>query len=431
MAEIIKNDKRTINGWALFDWANSAYALVISTAVFPIYFISVTPDIVEFAGFTFTNSSLYTFAVSVSYIIIAVLSPILSGIADYSGRKKYFLKIFTTIGAVSCCLLFLFKGEEQVFLGTATFILATIGFAGGIVFYNAYLPQIVTEDRYDKVSAKGFAYGYVGSVILLVVILLMVQMPAMFGLEDAQIASRLGFVMVGLWWFGFAQISFRRLPPDDRKESDSLISSGFYEIKKVFKRLQYQPDLKRFLIAFFCLSAGVQTIVYVATIFADKILGFEAAELIVIVLLIQLVAIVGAYFFAYLCKIYSNKKSLIIMLCIWLLVCFIAYTAETKFIFYIMSVLVGLVVGGIQAVSRSTYSKMLISKDEDVTSYFSFYDVLYKTAIVSGTFLFGLVDNVTGNMRYSVLVLALFFVAAMYFIVRTNIENPKVLEATN
>ena len=428
---IEKNNKRTINGWALFDWANSAYALVISTAIFPVYFISVTPDIVELMGIRFTNSSLYLFAVTMSYVIIALLSPLLSGIADYSGRKKYFLKIFTTIGSLSCILLFWFSSDSPIWIGTVAFMLATIGFAGGIVFYDAFLPQIVTEDRYDKTSAKGFAYGYVGSVLLLIVILAMVQKPDWFGLADAGVASRIGFVMVGLWWLGFAQVSFRRLPPDQRTQSDNLVSRGYAEVRQVFAKLKYQPNIKKFLTAFFCYSAGVQTVVYVATVFAEKMLGFEAGELIVIVLLIQLVAIVGAYFFAYMCKVVGNRNSIIMMLCIWLLICGIAYFANTKMIFYIMAALTGLVVGGVQSVSRSSYSKMLPSTDEDVTSYFSFYDVLYKTSIVSGTFLFGLVDAITGNMRYSVLVLAGFFVVGIIIISTTKIERESTVAFDN
>ena len=427
MAEIVKNNKRTVNGWALFDWANSAYALVIATAIFPTYFTSVTPDEVSFAGYTFSNSSLYAFAVSAAYIIIAALSPLLSGIADYSGRKKYFLKIFTLVGSLSCISLFWFSDASMVWFGTVAFMLSTIGFAGGIVFYDAYLPQIVTEDRYDKTSARGFAYGYVGSVILLIAILVLIQRPHWFGLEGAGIASRIGFVMVGLWWLGFAQISFRRLPPDNRQAAPNALSRGYKEIRQVFLTLQCQPDLKRFLGAFFCYSAGVQTVVYVATVFAEEILGFETGELIIIVLLIQLVAIVGAYFFAWLCTKQGNRFSIIVMLCIWLVVCGIAYFAQTKMTFYGMAALTGLVVGGVQSVSRSSYSKMLPSTVRDVTSYFSFYDVLYKSSIVSGTLLFGIVDNITGDMRNSVLVLASFFVIGIVLISRTNIENPRTL----
>ena len=406
-----KNDKKVINAWALFDWANSAYALVISTAIFPVYFIKFTPDVIDMGGFSFSNSALYSFAVAFSYLIIACLSPLLSGMADYGGRKKFFLQMFTIIGSLACILLYFFKGEPQLWLGTSAFILATVGFAGGIVFYNAYLPMIVTEDRYDKVSAKGFAMGYLGSVILLVVILVMIQRPAWFGIEDPQLPARLGFLMVGLWWLGFAQITFKYLPKDNKtKSSENLFSKGFQEIRTVFGRLKHQPWLKRFLLAFFFYSAGVQTVIYLATVFAEKELSFESSELILLVLILQLVAIGGAYFFAYISKITSNKTSLSIMLIIWIAICIGAYFTEGKMLFYVLASMVGMVMGGIQAISRSTYSKMLEDKDNDTTSYFSFYDVLYKLAIVVGTFLFGIVDNLTGNMRYSVLVLAGLFI---------------------
>ncbi|NNF35564.1 MAG: MFS transporter [Saprospiraceae bacterium] len=425
MTSFEKNDKKIINAWALFDWANSAYALVISTAIFPVYFIKFTPDVIELGGISFSNSSLYSFAVAFSYIIIAFLSPILSGMADYGGRKKFFLQIFTLIGSISCLLLYFFKGEPQLWLGTSAFILATIGFAGGIVFYNAYLPLIVTEDRYDQVSAKGFAMGYLGSVILLIVILVMIQRPGWFGISDPQLPARLGFLMVGLWWLGFAQITFKYLPKDDKtKSTENLVTKGFEEIKMVFGKLKHQPWLKRFLLAFFFYSAGVQTVIYLATVFAEKELSFESSELILLVLILQLVGIGGAYFFAFVSKITSNKISITIMLIIWIVICVGAFFTHGKMLFYFLAALVGMVMGGIQAISRSTYSKMLEDKEKDTTSYFSFYDVLYKVAIVAGTFLFGIVDNITGNMRYSVLVLAGFFI--MGLIVLNTINSKEI-----
>jgi UMF1 family MFS transporter len=414
MSKIIKNDRKVVNAWALFDWANSAYALVITTAVFPVYFIQFTPDIINILGIDIPNSALYSYAVAFSYLIIAGLSPILSGIADYSGRRMFFLKLFTIIGSLACLSLYFFKGVPQLWLGTSAFILATIGFAGGIVFYNAYLPLIVTEDRYDQVSAKGFAFGYVGSVILLIIILVMIQKPDWFGITDPQLPARIGFVMVGLWWIGFAQITFRYLPKDVTSRFDrKILSKGFEEISGVFAKLKQQPWLKRFLIAFFFYSAGVQTIINVAAVFAEKELAFKASELILLVLILQLVAVGGAYLFAWVSKISSNKISLTIMLIIWILICLGAYFTEGKMLFYFLAGMVGMVMGGIQALSRSTYSKMLEDKENDTTSYFSFYDVLYKTAIVLGTFLFGFVENITGNIRYSILVLAFFFVVGI------------------
>ena len=303
----IMNDKKTINAWALFDWANSAYALVISTAIFPIYFTANTPDIVTIGGLEFTNSSLYTFAVSFSFILIAFMSPILSGIADYSGRKKYFLKIFTIFGSLACSALWFFDGAGTYWIGTLGFIVATVGFAGALVFYNAYLPEIVTEDKYDHVSAKGFAYGYIGSVLLLLFILFMAFKYEMFGFESEKTSYRIGFLLVGVWWLFFGFISFKGLPEDQRNEKqDDLIRKGFREIKMVFGKLKVRPNIKRFLASFFFYSAGVQTVIYVASIFAQDELGFESTELILIILLLQLVGIVGAFLFAYISKISNN-----------------------------------------------------------------------------------------------------------------------------
>ena len=422
---IAKNDKKTINAWALFDWANSAYALVITTAVFPVYFIASTPELITLFGLEFTNSSLYTASITVSYLIIALLSPLLSGIADFGGRRMFFMKFFTILGSLACMSMFFFKGPDQLWIGTTAFILASIGFAGSLVFYNAYLPEIATEDKYDQVSAKGFAYGYVGSVILLIVILAMIQKPGWFGMaESTTLPARLGFLLVGFWWLGFAQISFRRLPKDSKGEFVSgILGKGFQEIKSVFGKLQAKKNVKLFLISFFFYFAGVQTVIYVATIFAQIELKFEASELIVVVLLLQLVAIIGAYLFAYLSKIKGNKFSLLAMLFIWISICLAAYFVESKTTFYVIAALVGMVMGGIQSLSRSTYSKMVDDNDGDLTSWFSFYDVIYKASLVAGTFLFALVDFFTQNLRYSVLVLIVFFLIGILILSRVDIRS--------
>ncbi len=421
------NDKKTINSWALFDWANSAYALVISTAIFPIYFTANTPEIVNIGGLEFTNSSLYTFAVSFSFILIAFMSPILSGIADYSGRKKYFLKLFTIIGSIACSSLWFFDGAGTYWIGTIGFIVATVGFAGAIVFYNSYLPEIVTEDQYDKVSAKGFAYGYVGSVILLIAILFMINKYEMFGFPSEKTPIRIGFVLVGIWWLVFGLISFKGLPEDVKlAKPDNLLKKGFEEIKSVFGKLQSRPNIKRFLASFFFYSAGVQTVIYVASIFAKDELGFESTELITIILLLQLLGIIGAFLFAYISKITTNKTSLIITILIWTLVCIAAFFCATKPQFYIIAATVGMVMGGIQSMSRSTYSKLLDEGEEDTTSYFSFYDVVYKLAVVLGTGSFAMVDYITRDMRYSILVLALYFVIGLVLLLITKIERKVV-----
>lgn len=419
----ILNDRKTINGWAFFDWANSSYALVIAVAIFPNYYIRVTDDYLNVLGTQISNSSLYAFSISLAYLVIACMLPILSGIADYSGRRLFFLKVFTTIGSVSCAGLFLFKGMPQVGMALAFFVMATIGFDGGKVFYNSYLPVIASPDHYDRVSARGFAFGYIGSVILLMINLWIILNPAFFGITGGDsLAVRLAFLMVGIWWLGFAQIAFKRLPGEQSiRFGKNILRKGIREIRQVWQALKPQKNLKRFLWSFFCYSAGVQTILYLAATFAEKELSFGSSELIMVVLILQIVAIGGAYFFAFISKLRGNKVSLMTMLGIWTIICVLAYFVNQKLQFYLVAALVGLVMGGIQSMSRSTYSKLIIDHREDLTSYFSFYEILEKVAIVFGTFSFGLIDQISGGMRNSVLLLGAYFVLGMSLLARVRI----------
>jgi UMF1 family MFS transporter len=419
------NDKKVINGWAYFDWANSAYYLVISTAIFPIYFSKVTNEQINIPGGTISNSALYSFAVTLAYILIALLSPLLSGIADYSGRRMYFLKFFTLAGAIGCISLFFFDSPQTMWIGLVSFILGTIGAAGGLVFYDSYLPLIATEDQYDKVSARGYAYGYIGSVLLLIFCLIMIQKPEWFGILDSTLPSRISFVLVGLWWFGFAQITFRRLPPDDRiSHVPNLLTKGWNELVLVWQKIKDDTHIKRFLASYFFYIAGVHTVIYLASIFASQELGFKSTELIITILLLQLVAIPGALFFAKISSLKGNKFSLLIQIVIWVFICAGAYLTTEKWQFFTIAGFVGLVLGGIQSLSRATYAKLLEGRKDDPTSFFSFYDIISKLAIISGTFIFGLVNSLTGNMRMSVLVLTLFFL--MGFIMLTTVDKTRI-----
>lgn len=426
------DNPKTINGWALFDWANSSFALVITVAIFPAYFLAVTDDVVSIFGFEMFNSTLFAYAISFAYLIIALLSPLLSGIADYGGKKKYFLKLFTTVGSLGCISLFFFRGDATLAIGTIGFMLGLIGFAGGLVFYNSYLPEIASEENYDRVSAKGFAYGYIGSILLLVVNLLMLQKPGWFGLpEEGTLAARISFLMVGLWWIGFAQIPFKRLPADPKnKPQKKLIQKGINELKRVWRAIKLQHNTKFFLFSFFCYSAGVQTVLFLASTFAEKELEFAGSDLIILVLILQLVAVAGAYLFAKLSDVKGNKVSLITMLIIWTLICVMAYFVYTKLQFYLVAAGVGMVMGGIQSLSRSTYSKLLPTTTKDTTSYFSFYDVLEKVAIILGTFLFGFFEMITGSMRNSVLVLGAFFILSIIIILKIKIVPAQIDEQT-
>ncbi|ARV05618.1 MFS transporter [Polaribacter sp. SA4-10] len=423
-------DKKLIKGWAFYDWANSVYSLVISTAVFPLYYSAITDGkTVSFLWMDWSHpDSLYSYALSFSFLVVALLSPILSGIADYTGSKKKFMKFFCWLGGLSVMSLYFFEGIDTVWIGIVFTVLASIGFWASLVFYNAYLPEVAHPEQQDRASAKGFIYGYTGSVILLIVNLIMIQMPDVFGIT-AGMASRISFLMVGLWWIGFAQITFSRLPSNvyHKKPKKDYIWKGFRELKIVFKEIQEYDTLKKFLISFFLLSIGVQTIILMAAIFGASELGLPAINLIVTILLVQIVAIVGAFVFSRLSEKWGNIKALKVTILIWMLVCFSAFLLDKNqenvaYYFYGLGVLLGFVQGAIQSLTRSTYSKLL-PETEDHATYFSFYDVTEKIAIVLGTFVYGFLYSITDSMQWSVLCMAIFFLAS--FIILSTLKKTK------
>jgi MFS transporter, UMF1 family len=411
---IEKNKKSTLRAWVFFDTANSAHALVIAAAIFPAYYLKITDEWINVLGYSVRNSTLYAFAISFSYLVLAAFSPLLSGIADYGHKRMLFLKIFSYAGAMACLGLFFFDGMDMFWPGILFFSLSLIGFAGGLVFYNSYLPIIATPDRFDQLSARGFAYGYGGSVVLLLFILVGIMKPELLNLPDAGSASRLGFALVGVWWISIAAVVFRYLPPDRpgpiRKK---VLRMGYLKIAQVFGKLRDNVPAHRFLFAFFLYSMGVQTILLLAATFAESEMEFGTEELISLILIIQLVAMVGSYLFAWLSGRLGNKASLLIQLTIWLVICVSAYFIREKLSFYALAGLLGMVFGGIQSLSRATYAKLIADQTKSVTSFFSFYDVLEKIAIVLGTFIFGMVAEWTGNMRNSTLILAVFFLLGM------------------
>lgn len=412
-------NKKVEKAWTFYDWANSVFALTITTAVFPIYYESVTAsefnhNRVWFLGMQFQNTALYSYALSLSFLLVALISPILSGIADYSGSKKSFMKFFVYFGSIGCFALAMFDGPETIGWAIIPLIVGSIGFNGSIVFYNAYLPEITTPDRYDKLSAQGFAMGYIGSVILLIVNLAMIMKPDLFGLEEGKITSQISFITVGLWWIGFSQYSFKHLPTNvyNRKPKGNRFTKGFKELKSVWNALGPQKSLKRFLLSFFLYSMGLQTVMYIATLFGSKELGLDAGELIPTVLVIQLVAVGGAYLFAYMAKRLGNIKALIYAVIIWIGVCVGAYFVTDFYGFVVLAAVVGLVMGGIQSLSRSSYSKLL-PETQDHASYFSFYDFTEKIGIVLGTFAWGLIEELTGSMRGGIIALVIFFILGL------------------
>ena len=424
MKKLERGSKKLINAWAFYDWANSVYPLVISTAVFPIYYSSMASSFaniegkIVFLGALWNPTTLYDYTLAFSFLIVAFISPILSGIADYTGDKLKFLKRFCLLGSISVISLFFFKGESTLWIALLCTVFASIGFWGSIVFYNAYLPEVAYPEQQDAVSAKGFIYGYVGSVLLLIFSLVLVQKPQWFGITDPTFAPRITFALVGVWWFGFAQITYKRLPINkhNQKSGKDYIWNGFLELKSVFKSLNSQSHLKYFLMAFFFLSVGVQTIILMAGIFGSEELGLPTFNLIFTILIVQIVAIFGAFLFSKLSHRIGNISTLKITLCIWGLVCLIAFILDkdqpnVDNYFYAMGIVLGFVLGATQSLTRSTYSKLL-PETQDHATYFSFYDVTEKIAIVLGMIVFGLLIAITGSMQYSVLALAGFFFMA-------------------
>lgn len=428
-----KGDKKLIHSWAFYDWANSVYSLVISTAVFPIYYETITQTesgLVNFLGMQFNNTSLYTYALSFSFLIVAFISPLLSGIADYVGNKKSYMQFFCYMGSISVMSLYFFDSVDTIWIGIVFSVLASIGFWSSIVFYNAYLPEVAYNDQQDHVSALGFIYGYIGSVILLILNLTMVMKPEWYGITDPGMAPRLSFLTVGIWWMGFAQITFRRLPNNIQgaRKKKNFLFKGFQELKKVLLELKDQPVLLNFLTSFFLYSVGVQSIILLATIYGKSEIGLSTSSLILTIIVIQLVGIAGAYLFSNLSKKIGNITTLKITIVIWALASLSAYyldkdDPDVQLKFYVISGFIGLVLGAIQTLSRSTYSKLLPEDTKDPTTYFSFFDVTEKVAIVWGTFIFGLAISITESMRLSILLLCVFFVAS--FIVLSFMKKTK------
>jgi len=418
--------KKVINGWAMYDWANSVYNLVITSTIFPAYYEAVTSDgdpntidKVSIFGTTFINTSLYNYALGVAFIVVAIMSPLLSSIADYKGNKKQFLFFFCTLGSIACGALYFYDSHNLMF-GLLAMIIACIGFWSSLVFYNSYLPEIAAPEDRDRVSAKGFVMGYVGSVLLQIICFVLVLKPELFGITTSK-ASQISFLMVGIWWWGFAQLALKRLPKGTPKnsiqENKNVLLNGYKELIKVWNQLKGLSVLRMFLTSFFFYNMGVQTVMLAATLYGKSELQIPTTNLIIAILIIQLVAIPGAYTISKISEKIGNFKTLIICVFIWILLCVGGYSlpkgGTTEF--YMLALCVGFVMGGIQSLSRSTYSK-LMPETKDTTSFFSFFDVTEKIAIVIGMFSFAHITELTGSQRNSVLALIVFFVIGLGFL---------------
>lgn len=433
MPNLPKGHPKLLNAWAFYDWANSAYSLVITSAVFPIFyeilFKESGKNFVTVFGMQCKDTAMISFVTAFAFLLVAFFSPILSGIADFIGNKKNFLKFFCYLGALSCIGLYWFS-LEQLFLSYTFYFLGLIGFWASLVFYNSYLPDVAFPEQQDKVSAKGFSMGYIGSTILLIVNLAMVMFPHQFGITgtDAQAsikAMRISFVTVGVWWIVFSHVTYYYLPKGNQhtsKITKDVVMNGFNELKIVWTQLQKNVSLKRYLLSYFVFIMAVQTVMLVATYFGATEIKWETASqkttgLIISILLIQLVAVVGAFCTSKASAKFGNINVLVFLNAIWALLCVFAYFIEKPIEFYTIAGFVGLVMGGIQSLARSTYSKLL-PETEDTTSYFSFYDVTEKIGIVIGMSIYGIIDQITGSMRNAIVFLGIFFFAGMILLLR-------------
>ena len=427
-----KGDKKLLNAWALYDWANSAYPLVISSAVFPIYYGALFFDdlYIELLGFNFKNTALISFLTAFAFVILSFITPLLSGIADYMGNKKTFLKTFCYVGSLSCIGLYWFD-LNNIYIGLFFYFSALISFWASLVFYNSYLPDIALKHQQDFISAKGYALGYFGSVLLLIFDLSMVLYPSYFGISGENpelIAMRYSFISVGIWWMLFSQYTFYHLPDQNQKKKiiKDVIWNGFKELVEVWNELKNIIVIKKYLIAFFVYSSALQTVLLIAAYFGEQEVNWPKDEktigLIVSILLIQLIAMFGAMITSKLSEKFGNIQILILLNLIWALLCIGGYFITEPIEFYIAAAFVGLIMGGIQALSRSTFSKM-IPKTDNTTSYFSFFDVSQKISIVFGMTLFAFVDQITGSMRTSILVFVFIFLTGALLLKRINIKN--------
>lgn len=423
------NNPKVINAWCSYDIANSAYILSVNTVLYPIFYQQITQqafgsEMVSFLGLNMKNTVLYEYAIALGYFFVILLTLSLSGIADMGGFRNRFMRFFTMLGSFACLGLFFFNGAN-LWLGLLLPMLAVVGFAGSLVYYNSFLPIIATPDRHDRISAKGFSFGYAGSMLLLIFNIFSIQKFQLFGFSDEMEAIRFSFIEVGIWWLVVSQVALYYLR-EARKPVDwniSLLTKGFQEVFKVFQYINQHKTMYRFLLSFFFFSMGVQTIIIVASLFGKTELGISDTMLIVTILIIQLVAILGAYLFGKVSTRFGNRTSLLWMLGVWIFVCVSAYGVHTEMQFYLLSGLVGLVMGGIQSQARSTWSKLIPTDTTDTASYFSFYDSTEKLAIVIGMLSFGLIEQISGSMRNSALLLSLFFIVSFLIIAFTKLKK--------
>ncbi len=418
-------------GWCLYDWANSAFATVILAAVLPVYFASLIPargaDLF-WSSQPVPATALWGYIVSLSMAIVAIVAPALGNLADRRGWRLRLLIISCLFGSFATCSLF-FAGPGQYLLVAALFILGNIGFAAGNIFYNAYLPDLAIGHEADRLSARGFALGYIGGGLMLLIVFLLIQQHAVLGLPDKGAATRLGFLLTGAWWLGFALPAFVWLKnvPVTTSSSHPLRTPRDY--LKTFIDLRRYRDLSRFLIAFLLYNDGIQTIIAVSAIFAREELGLGAGTILGCFLMIQFVAMPGALIFSRLAGRFNTKYAVMASLILFTMIAVYASIMSSALEFWILGFAVALVLGGSQALSRSLFSS-LVPKQRSA-EFFGFYAISSKFASILGPLTFALLIELTGSNRIAILALAGFFVAGIVLLIGVNVEQGRLQADSN
>ncbi|WP_102345817.1 MFS transporter [Bacillus sp. Marseille-P3661] len=410
-------NKKVIRSWLMYDWANSAFATVIMAAILPVFYYDVAAK-----GSESIASSLWGYSQAIAVLFVALLSPILGAIADYSGNKSKFLRFFAYLGIIaSIFLCFVDEGDYQ--LASILMILGTIGYAGGNVFYDALLPEIASKKEMDFISAKGFAYGYIGGGLLLAINLLMIMKPQLFNIPNPLMAIQISFIMVGIWWFIFSIPIFRNIKDNGMKEQQknrTYIKIGVRRLIQTIKEIHCYKQLFIFLIAFWLYNDGISTIIKMATIYGRDI-GIDSTDLIKALLITQFVGVPFTFLFGWLANKIKPKKALYISLWTYVGIVLLGFFMQSALHFYLLAITVGIVQGGAQALSRSIFGSMV--PENRRAEFFGLYGVSAKFSAIIGPLIFALVGQLTGSSRFGIVSLVFFFLAGIYLLTKVNIEK--------
>jgi len=411
-----KTHCKIINAWCMYDWANSAFATTIMAAVLPTFYSEVAGANLR----PVQASSYWGYTNTIAMLLIAVAAPILGAIADHSGAKKRFLGSFASLGILFTALLVLVSTGDWL-MASVFYILGRVGFAGANIFYDSLLPHVAGPDEIDQVSAKGYALGYLGGGLLLVVNLAWIMKPELFGLPGAEIASRLSFLSVAVWWAIFSIPLFRRVPEpsfaQQPRESANPIRAGFQRLGQTFRGIRRYRELFKFLIAFWLYNDGIGTIIIMAAIFGAEI-GIGTTSLIGAILAVQFLGVPFAFAFGWLARRLGTKRSILLALGVYTIIAIGGYFMQTGLHFWVLAFLVATVQGGSQALSRSLFGRM--APKTKTAEFFGFYDVSSKFAGIAGPALFGLVGQLTGSSRLSIISLIFFFAAGGLLLAQVN-----------